>query len=118
MVVATIGDISSLGKLNLLVTRGYYILAQELLFGWPTQPWALQQLAARASVVLPALGLDTFPLDTPLASLSDGYKRRAALAVALVRRPSVLLLDEPLAGLDWRARADIASVLGARPMEP
>ena len=84
-------------------------VAQELLFGWPAQPWALQQLAARAGVVLPALGLAGVPLDAPLMSLSDGYKRRAALAVALVRRPSVLLLDEPLAGLDWRARADIAS---------
>jgi len=25
----------------------------------------------------------------------------------------VLLLDEPLAGLDWRARGDIADLLGA-----
>lgn len=87
---------------------------QELLFGWPADPWSLHTLAARTGVVLSALGLDGISLDTPLRSLSDGFKRRAALAVALVRRPSLLLLDEPLAGLDWRSRADIASVLGAR----
>jgi energy-coupling factor transporter ATP-binding protein EcfA2 len=59
------------------------------------------------------MGPAQVPLETPLRQLSDGYKRRCALAVALVRRPSVLLLDEPLAGLDWKSRADIASVLGA-----
>lgn len=73
---------------------------------------SLQLLSSRAAVVLPALGLSHIPLETPLQTLSDGYKRRCALAVALVRRPSVLLLDEPLAGLDWKSRADIASVLG------
>lgn len=38
---------------------------------------------------------------------------RVALAVQLVRRPSLLLLDEPLAGLDWRTRAELISVLRA-----
>ncbi|CAL5223971.1 g6580 [Coccomyxa viridis] len=87
-------------------------LQQELAFAWPTDMASLQLLSSRAAVVLPALGLAHIPLETQLRQLSDGYKRRCALAVALVRRPSVLLLDEPLAGLDWRSRADIASVLG------
>ncbi len=88
------------------------LLMQELAFAWPTDMASLQLLSSRAAVVLPALGLAHIPLETQLRQLSDGYKRRCALAVALVRRPSVLLLDEPLAGLDWRSRADIASVLG------
>jgi energy-coupling factor transporter ATP-binding protein EcfA2 len=90
--------------------------AQELVFGWPPDAWSLQQLSVRAGIVLSALGLDGIPLGTPLRQLSDGYKRRAALAVALVRRPALLLLDEPLAGLDWQSRADIAGVLGALPL--
>ena len=91
---------------------------QELVFGWPTDAASLQVLSSRVAIVLPALGLSHIPLETPLRQLSDGYKRRCALAVALVRRPSVLLLDEPLAGLDWKSRADIASVLGAHAKLP
>ena len=86
---------------------------QELAFAWPQTSAALGQLAAAARVVLPAVGLGGVPLGAPLRQLSDGFQRRAALAAALVRRPAVLLLDEPLAGLDWRARADVAGVLGA-----
>ena len=91
---------------------------QELVFGWPTDAASLQVLSSRVAIALPALGLSHIPLETPLRQLSDGYKRRCALAVALVRRPSVLLLDEPLAGLDWKSRADIASVLGVHAKLP
>ncbi len=67
--------------------------------------------------MLAALGLTGLALESPAAALSDGYKRRLALAVQLTRGPALLLLDEPLAGLDWASRADIAQLLGAVSMQ-
>jgi ABC-type nitrate/sulfonate/bicarbonate transport system ATPase subunit len=54
--------------------------------------------------VIEAVGLTEIPFNISPSALSGGQQRRLALALQLVRAPSVLLLDEPLAGLDWHAR--------------
>jgi len=45
-------------------------------------------------------------LDRRVTMLSGGEKQRVAIARALMTRPSILLLDEPLAGID-RGRRDV-----------
>ncbi len=50
-------------------------------------------------------------IDAPIAKLSGGQKRRAAIAMTLLRKPRVFLLDEPTAGLDPSSDAEVMHYL-------
>jgi ABC-2 type transport system ATP-binding protein len=55
--------------------------------------------------------LDSRSLDTRVSALSAGERARLALALALGKRPRLLLLDEPLAALDRLAGREFLQVL-------
>jgi phospholipid/cholesterol/gamma-HCH transport system ATP-binding protein len=60
---------------------------------------ARDEIDAKVRETLNAVGLDGVGRKFP-AELSGGMQKRVALARALVRRPKILMLDEPTTGLD------------------
>ena len=50
-------------------------------------------------------------VDVKVKNMSGGMKKRLALTSVLMEKPDILLLDEPLAGLDIPAKTDILNVI-------
>ncbi len=65
-----------------------------------------------------ALGLNlTNCLSTPFKNLSGGMKQKLLIAIALTRKPDLLIMDEPSANLDPGARAVFFRLLSELPKE-
>ncbi|MCC8166684.1 MAG: ABC transporter ATP-binding protein [Planctomycetes bacterium] len=64
----------------------------------------------RLDDVVAFTGLAT-SLEQPVAGLSKGWKQRLSLARVLLNDPTVLVLDEPAAGLDPRARVELRDLV-------
>jgi multiple sugar transport system ATP-binding protein len=72
----------------------------------PILNWPEPQIAARVKEVAEVLRI-AHKLDNKATALSGGEMQRVSIGRALVRRPRIFLMDEPLSSLDAKLRADL-----------
>lgn len=85
-------------------------VAQNVGFGLRMQKLSKTEIDRRVSEMLARVQLPGYETRQP-HELSGGQQQRIALARALVVRPKVLLLDEPLANLDANLRLDMRELI-------
>jgi len=96
LLMRSILDNSVLCVGNQIVRGGFYSrkLAMQLISG----------IASRLAIKAPSL-------DTPVGRLSGGNQQKVVLARWLVRKPKLLILDEPTRGIDIGAKSEIYALI-------
>ena len=86
-------------------------LLKDVCYGPKNLKLPKEEQEARAKEALMLVGFSEKDFDRSPFDLSGGRKRRAAIAGVLAMKPSMLILDEPAAGLDPKGRDDLLRML-------
>ena len=86
-------------------------VVQNILAILETLPLTRDERKARARALLEELGISHLS-DQKASVLSGGERRRLEISRALATNPEFILLDEPFAGIDPLAVADIKKIIG------
>jgi len=87
---------------------------EDVAFGPIYQGYSEDEVKKRVEEALAVVGMEDYALRVS-HHLSVGEKKRIAIATVLSMRPEVLVLDEPTAGLDPRARRSLINLLDELP---
>lgn len=85
---------------------------KDVVFGPKNMKLSKEEIDARVRKAMDVVGLDydQFASRSPF-DLSGGEKRRAAIAGVIAMQPEILVLDEPVAGLDPAGREEILALV-------
>lgn len=106
-------DIGFLPQLKTL-DRTFPAVALELVVTGLRRRWPVRITAEEKACAMAALQRTgaAHVADRPLSKLSGGELQRVYLARAIARRPRLMVLDEPAAGMDFAGEADLYHILG------
>lgn len=85
-------------------------IGKDIAFGPQNFGVSEEEALQLAKEILPVVGLDESFMDRSPFDLSGGQMRRVAIAGVLVMNPSVLVLDEPTAGLDPEGQLEMMAL--------
>ena len=90
----------------------HYNVYDNIAFGLKVSGVAKSEISQRVDEMLELVNLRGFERRN-ISTLSGGQQQRVAIARAVINKPKVLLLDEPLAALDYKLRKDMQNELKA-----
>ncbi|NJF24921.1 ABC transporter ATP-binding protein [Thermococcus sp. Bubb.Bath] len=83
---------------------------REVVFGPSNLGLPKEEVQRRGKRALASVGLEGYEERNPL-SLSGGEQKRLAIASILAMEPEYIVMDEPMAGLDWWGKLDVVKTL-------